>query len=177
MDKVLLISEEKIKKYTLVNDNVDGQYLQVAIQSAQEIDLNNLIGPVLYEKIINDIKMDTLTAPYKLLVDEYITPYLCWQVMSTIQVATNYKLTNSGTIQNNDDKKSAVEYNNGRALCEQFAKYANAYATKMKNFLQCNASTYPEYRQCKNYEWAEDTPLCSIFLEDIPSRKYDYKYK
>lgn len=177
MNKVFLISEQTIKKYTLVNDNIDGQYLQVAIQAAQEIELNNIIGLALYNRIVNDIANNTLADPYKTLVNEYITPYLCWQVMSTIQIATNYKLTNSGTIQNQDERKTATDRNTGRELVEQFQKYANAYATKLKNYLQKNVTIFPEYRQCENFEWAEEPQLSSIYLEDIPLNQYCYKYK
>ena len=47
MKNVLLISEETIKKYSLVSDNLDGKYLYSAIQTAQLVDLDILIGTAL----------------------------------------------------------------------------------------------------------------------------------
>ena len=38
MKNVLLISEATLKKYTLINDNMDGVYILPAIQMAQDID-------------------------------------------------------------------------------------------------------------------------------------------
>ena len=38
-NKVLLISEQTLKTYTLIGDNVDGKYILPAIQTAQDIDL------------------------------------------------------------------------------------------------------------------------------------------
>jgi hypothetical protein len=61
MVKALLISEETLKKYTLVNENVDGKYLLSSINIAQEVDLDILIGGALNNKlqelvITNDIR-------------------------------------------------------------------------------------------------------------------------
>ena len=38
MEKVLLISENTLKKYTLINDNVDSKYILPAIQITQDCD-------------------------------------------------------------------------------------------------------------------------------------------
>ena len=51
MNKVLLISEKTIKKYTLINDNIDGEYLLPAIQMSQDVDLDTTIGTKLNKKI------------------------------------------------------------------------------------------------------------------------------
>jgi hypothetical protein len=98
MTKVFLISEETIKKYSLVNNNVDGKYISSAIQAAQDIDLQTIIGESLVNRLCllvetGDISNNT---NYKLLLDKYITPYMIWQVMSTVQIGLNYKLVNSG---------------------------------------------------------------------------------
>lgn len=179
MTKVFLVSEDKIKSESLVSNNIDGKYLQVAISNAQEIDLCNLLGKCLYDKIISLVSDGSIqTAPsYKMLLDDYIQPYLINQIMCTIQIAINYKFTNSGTIQNQDDKKSSVDYSTGKALASQYEKYANSYATRMKDFIVSHIQSYPEYRQMKDYEYFMDAPLCDIFLDDIPTRKYNYKYK
>ena len=170
MDKVLLISETTLKKYTLINDNVDGMYLLPAIQSAQDIDLDTVIGPVLNKKLqslVADGSIgNTEWANYKFLLDEYVTPYLCWQVMSTIQVALNFKMTNSGVVENQDERKSRLDYASSKALKDQYDKYANSYAMKLKNYLCANCNKYPEYKQTLNYEREERPRLCSIFLED-----------
>lgn len=179
MKKVLLISEATLKKYTLINDNIDGMYLLPAISSAQDIDLDTIIGPVLNRKLQtlvgnNDILLDT-NSKYKTLLDEYVTPYMCWQVMNSIQIALDYKFTNSGMIQNEDERKNRLDYTKSKALADQYQKYANAYALKLKNYLCANSNLYPEYKQTLNNEYEESPRLCSIYLEDDTC--CDYKYK
>lgn len=179
MNKVLLISEETLKTYTLVNDNVDGKYILPAIQTAQDIDLETLIGKALLNKLCSLVEDGSIVdnTDYKLLLDEYITPYLCWQVLSTIQIGLNYKFSNSGMISNDDERKSKLDYKNNQLLQEQYKHYADSYAIKMKDYLCSNSNKYPEYHQCLNYSHAEDVELCGIYLGDIYTESKTYKYK
>lgn len=170
MKNVLLISESTLKKYTLINDNMDGVYILPAIQMSQDIDLDNAIGTKLTNKLKELVGTGTIAdstnANYKKLLDEYVTPYLAWQTMTAIQIGIDYKITNSGVIKNEDEKKSHLDYKNAAALRNQYQKYANAFLTKLKNYLLNNSNKYPEYLQCDDLQHAEDGQLCSIYLGD-----------
>lgn len=178
MEKIFLISEETIKRYTLVNDNVDGMYIQPAIEIAQNVDLNAAIGDVLLNKLkelvlTNDIFLEDYT-DYRTLLDDYVTPYLCWLVMSSVQIAINYKLSNSGVIENYDENKNRLDYKNSQALQNQYEKYANAYGNKLKKYLYKNINKYPEYTMCEYYEHEEDLQLCNIYLPSLNNKnKYN----
>lgn len=178
MEKVLLISETTLKTYTMINDNIDSKYILPAIQITQDCDLDTIIGPVLNNKLQSLVRDGSITEAvnehYKKLLDNYITPYLCWQVMSAVQININYKLTNSGTIVNQDERKTSLDYTNARALQSQYEHYAQSYGAKLRDYLCKNASIYPEYKQCENFECAEDGQLCSIYL---PSSTNHHEYK
>lgn len=176
MNKVLLISEETLKTYSLVNDNIDGKYLLPAIQTAQDIDLETLIGKALLDKLCKLVETGEIVnnTKYRTLLDDYITPYLVWQVMSNLQLGINYKLSNSGVITNDDERKSKLDYRNNQLLQEQYKHYADSYAIKLKDYL-CSGD-YPEYHQCVNHSHAEDVELCGIYLGDININR-GYKYK
>lgn len=179
-DKVLLINEKTLKENSLIDSNIDGKYILPSIELAQNIDLQNVIGKALYDKLIKLVKTNEISLPenadYKYLLDNYITDYLIWQTMSTIQISVNYKFKQSGMIQNQDDRKAAIDYSEGKALASQYEKYANAYCEHLKNYLLKNTNIYPEYMKCDTYQYAMDAPLCSIFLNDIDTLP-DYKYK
>lgn len=178
MNKVLLISEETLKTYTLVNENVDGKYILPAIQTAQDIDLETLIGKALLMKLCSLVESGDITTntDYKVLLDDYITPYLCWQVLSTIQIGLNYKFTNSGVISNEDERRSKLDYRNNQLLQEQYKHFADSYAGKLKDYLCSNSSKYPEYNQCLDNSHEEDVEYCGLYLGDISVGK-GYKYK
>lgn len=176
MSKVLLISEKTLKTVTTINDNVSGMYILPAIQIAQDTDLETAIGPVLLHKLQDLVASGEINnqPDYKTLLDDYITPYMCWTVMSAIQINLNYKFSNSGMIQNQDDKKMAIDYSNGQALAKQYEWYASSYGQKLKKYLCSNSAKFPEYHQCENHQREEEISLCDIFLEDIPHTKNRY---
>lgn len=176
-NEVLLVSESTLKSYIL-NDNIDGSYITPAIRVSQDIELSTAIGPVLLKKLqdlVADGKInDEENAKYKTLLDDYITPYLIWQTMTAIQINLNFKFSNSGMIQNQDERKGNIDYRSGKELMAQYEKYANSYGNKLKKYLCANSNKYPEYRQMENFDGEEDLPLCSIYLGDSRSNKYNY---
>ena len=175
MSKVLLISESTIKKNSLINNNLDGMYLTPTIEIVQQIDLDTLIGPALKDKLCNLVGSGAISsnenAYYKELLDDYVTNYMIWAVMAQIQISVNYKMTNSGVIQNQDEKKTPADYATLRALQKQYDNYAAAYATKMKDYIDNNIQHFPEARQCKNYEVAEDVNPSGIFFPSSGCRR------
>lgn len=166
---VLLISEATLKEYSLINQNIDGLFILPAIRTAQDLDLSTVIGPALLNKLQDMVADGSITEEankkYKLLLDKYITPYLAWSVMTAIQLNINFKLTNSGVIQNQDERKSAIDYRSGKELIAQYEKYTSSYAMKLKNYLCSHSNDYPEYRKVVDFEGEEDPMLCSIFLD------------
>jgi hypothetical protein len=104
MARVLLISEATLKKNSVINNNVDGMYILPAIEYAQDAGLQPLLGTKLYNKLMDlvaDGSIQTET-DYKVLLDEYITPYLLNKVTADIQIPLTYKLRNQGVVQQTD---------------------------------------------------------------------------
>lgn len=177
MDKILLISENTLKKLSPLSSNLDGVYLYPTICLAQDLDLTNIIGPALVNRLcelVNEGNIDDYS-DYKYLLDTYVTNYLVWAVTSNIIPLINYKLANAGASVNTDTQRSTLDYNYSKNLKEQYDNYANAYATKMKDFLCANSSKYPEYRKWVNYEGANEPQRCGIVFDN--GNCYDYKFK
>ena len=182
MEKVYLISESTIKKNSLINNNLDGMYLQPTIELVQNIDLDTLIGPKLKEKLCTLVGSGEITLPlnswYKKLLDEYVTDYMIWMVMSQIQLSVSFKMNNSGLTQNQDEKKQGVDMGSVRALEQQYRNYASSYGTRMKDFLDANTVHYPEYRAVKDYEMAAKRyPAAKTFLIVGYLREIDARLK
>lgn len=80
MEYTLLINSDTLKQLSLIDINVDEQYIRPATISAQEISLVQLIGSPLYkaicEKVNNNTIRDAENSAYKYLLDNYISIYL-----------------------------------------------------------------------------------------------------
>ena len=65
MNKVLLISEETLKTYTAIQNNVQSDELRFSILQSQQIFLQESLGTNLYEKILRLVDTgDIEIAPY-----------------------------------------------------------------------------------------------------------------
>ena len=75
---VLLVSSQKIKAFTNVNENLDEQLLLPNIQIAQDIGLQTILGGEFYQHILNAAQTGTLTTAETTLLEDYISPYILW---------------------------------------------------------------------------------------------------
>lgn len=102
MDKIYLISEKQLRAESLINDNVDGVYINAAILSAQNIDLQEVVGTGLYNDICTKVVNKTITDEWEILLEQYIHPYLINRVMANIAIPLQFKFRNAGIVTNND---------------------------------------------------------------------------
>ncbi len=82
MTDTLLLSWTKLKQYSDINDSVDPSLLKNNIRVSQDIELQRVIGTVLYEKLLTLVETKTIddaaNANYKKLLDDYIQPMLLY---------------------------------------------------------------------------------------------------
>lgn len=149
MSKIYLISEKTLKEDTFINDNIGGEMLNPSIAEAQDISLQEILGTKLLNKVLGlvetgDIKNDEY-ADYKALLDEYITPYLEWKVMSTIQIPLAYKMRNLGVVQTNDTNVYSAGLKDAQAIADYYDSKASFYSLRLSKYLHANHNKYPEY--------------------------------
>lgn len=169
MAKVFLISSKTLKTDGLINDNVGDEMLKPAIQEAQDIFLQQIIGTKLMNKVCDMVGDGTIAqnSDYKLLLDEYITPYLNFKVMASIQIPLAYKMRNLGIVQTNDNNIYNVNMNDVKALIEHYDNRAGFYSIRLTKFLSANNTIYPEYMStdsCADFRSNKNTFECPVFL-------------
>lgn len=147
MAKVLLISEKTLKENSIINNNVDGMYLLPAIEFAQDSGLQLLIGTKLYNKLMDLVATGDIQTEldYKLLLDEYITPYLLNKVTADIQLPLAYKLRNQGLVQQTGENTYVPSLKDTQYIIQHYENQANFYGGRLSDYLKANRSKYPEY--------------------------------
>lgn len=75
-----MISEQRLKDYTPINENVDTSELRFSIQMAQNIFVQESLGTNLFNHMLTLISGGTISSPgninYKTLLDDFIAPML-----------------------------------------------------------------------------------------------------
>lgn len=164
MARVLLISEQTLKKNSVVNNNVDGMYILPAIEYAQDAGLQPLLGTKLYNKLMSLVEDGSImtSIDYKFLLDEYIAPYLINKVTADIQIPLAFKLRNQGVVQNTSENTYVPSLKDMQYVAQSYENKANFYGNRLSDYLRANRSKYPEY--------------CSIdSCADMPSDSGAYK--
>ena len=143
--RVYLISEETLKSETILNDHVGCEFIGPAIETSQEIYLQQLIGTSLLQDLYNKVENGTLNEYDKELLDDYITPYLKFKVLSEITIPITFKYRNSGVVMTNNE----YVYNSGMKDAQQLASYydqrANFFAIRLGDWLCVNSVKFPAY--------------------------------
>lgn len=152
MTQVYLISEKTLKEDSLLNDNTGSEFLSAAIELAQNIHLQELIGTKLLNRICSMVEDGSISGEtaYKSLLDAYITPYLEWMVTSLIQVPIAFKTRNLGVVQTNDERVNNAGLKDVQVLEQYYANKASFYGLRLTKFLKANSTIYTEYCKCDN---------------------------
>ena len=152
MTNILLISEDTLKTYSHLNDNVFGKSLTPAIITAQDIYLQKFLGSCLYKKILELVKSGEIRnenyAMYKELLDNYIANFLIYQTLANLIPEISTKITNMGLVVSNDEHVQNVTQGERDLVMGQYQKYADAYCKMMQDFLKENRDSFPELNCC-----------------------------
>lgn len=139
MVKILLCSEDWLKTNSSINDNLFGKYLTVAIREAQDINLQTYLGECLYKRILGMVADGSITAStnesYKALLDDYIQPFLLYQVQANLIPTINIKVGNIGSVVSKDEYINTLSQGNIDLVQSDFQHKADFYAKRMLDFI------------------------------------------
>ena len=152
MTNILLISEDTLKTYSHLNENIWGKSLTPAIITAQDIYLQKFLGSCLYKKVLELVKSGEIRnenyAMYKELLDSYITNFLIYQTLANLIPEISTKITNMGLVTSSDEHVQNVTQGERDLVMGQYQKYADAYCKMMQDFLKENRDSFPELNCC-----------------------------
>lgn len=149
--KVYIIGCNYIKENSELQDNVEDKFLKRSILSAQDIDIQSLLGSQLYELVHTELynyKLTgtTITTRIKTLVDDYIVPVLLYSVLRDVIPFILMKMTPSSVSQNdNNTNNNQTEYKIVALFRKEYETKYQHYANRLTFFLKENELTYPEW--------------------------------
>jgi hypothetical protein len=145
MTDVFIISEANLRQFTDLNNNVDSELLKNAIREAQDIETQRILGTKLYEKILNDIKNNTLSGDYETLVLNWIQNALLYEAYYYALEDIYLRPRNNGLlIPQGGENSTAADgtwYNRKRQSVENKKQF---YEERLTNYLIQNQGNYPE---------------------------------
>lgn len=148
MTTTFLISEAKLREYTDIDNNVDTALIKNGIRESQDIELQRLLGTLLYDKLLSDVDAGTLTGNYQTLVNDYVQDFLIyaayWYILDSIYLRSR---NNGLLIPNGGENSDSVDrtlYNVKRQSVKNKMEY---YADGLKDYLIEEEASFPELTQ------------------------------
>ena len=144
-NNVILVSEEKVKAFSSINDNVSVELLLPSIGISQDIGLQSLLGTKFLDHLKDAVSNNTLTSAESLLLDEYISAYLIhrgyWEVLPDIF----FRMKNKGISIGLSENSSPASVDDMRYLRSIQQNRFEFYQHRMLDFIKNNQSDYPDY--------------------------------
>jgi len=195
MTQTFLISEAKLREFTDIDNNVDTALIKNGIRESQDIELQRLLGTLLYNQMLSLVENGDIStsnyAAYKTLLDSYIQNFLLYAAYFYILDSIYLRSRNNGLITpnggENSDVASQTLYNLKRQSTKNKMEF---YAQKLRDYLIEEESSFPEltesnklYEQYPDYDQQYGSPF--VFRKDGYAQEakrrgiplYDIRYK
>lgn len=145
MTDVFIISEENLRQFTDINNNVDSKLLKNAVREAQDIEIQRILGTKLYNAILLKIKTNTLTGDYEYLVLNWVQNALLYHSYYYSLEDIYLRPRNNGLLSptggENSEKVDSTWYNRKRESVKNKAQF---YSERLTNYLIQKQGLYPE---------------------------------
>ena len=143
--QVLLVSEQRLKQWTQLDDNVRLNEITPHILQASDIYIQNLVGSKLYARLQAGIIANDLNADEELLLNDYVGKTLMQYALFMILPSIKYKVVNQGIVNGTSEETAPTTLEELRYLRGTVLDTAEFYATRLVEFFRDNPGMFPEY--------------------------------
>ena len=139
----LFINPAVIKNTTYIDENIDEKYIRVAIETAQQLYIEPIIGSGIYDQLQTQINAGTLTALNTTLLTDAIHPALEYWTLHELIEPLLYKFNNKNIAKKNSDNSTAIDLDEAIHLKGKFRNIAEYRTERLRLYLVENESDYP----------------------------------
>lgn len=149
---ILLVSSDYIKAHSGLNDNTYDKMVLPALERAQDLDLCEILGECLVKSLQQKVSDGTISDPsnvlYKVLLDNYVAPFLTYTVLSNITLELGQVMGNGGIDTITDEHRQSLSFDERGQLKDYWKHHADGYCLKMQKWLKNNRTAFPELTGC-----------------------------
>lgn len=181
MAEVLLTSEEFVKSISNISDNLAGKYMLPAIREAQEINLREILGDALTDRLKKIVELGQTNNPENAIYKELIEVsqyFLAYQTIAGLPYKVGYKIGNIGVAKTTDTNVQGSTLAEISNIQNYYQSKADFYAAKIQRFALENYTQLPELTQNDCYHIRKNlhsSATCSIWLGGARGKIYGKK--
>ncbi len=146
-----LISSNYLYNSSILDDNVDPKLLDSNIVYAQNTHIQEILGEALYMSIMNQSAANIYTSVYyQTLLYNWIQPALMYWALYESAPYIQFKFTNKSILKQTSDHSEAIALTDLTYLRNDLRNKAEAYTSRVREYIINNPSQLPEYYQTVN---------------------------
>lgn len=183
--QVLLISEVKLKNWSTLHQNTDMALLNNGVFMAQELGLQTLIGTKgydYYQNLVIQVQVSgaTMSQPDRIMLEDYIAPYLIHRAYYEIIPEIYARKMNKGLIAGQTEQGVTVGIKEMSYFRDIEQGRYEFYAQRMQDRIRSYSNDYPWYYSYNDKDGmpnSKETYFAGIHLEPglrYPPRKQSW---
>lgn len=151
----LFITEDKLKSFTGIDQNVDPEILYPFVIQSQDLYVQSTLGTKLYNALktyVNDYVTAQTPIPqaYKTLLDDYVANMVVYYTYYLALPHIKYKTTNKGLMSGTSEVGETISLEEVQFLMNKVNSTAQFYNERLRDFLVAYQEDYPEYQSYTN---------------------------
>jgi len=146
---VLFISEDKLKRSTTINGNVDVELLRPYMKVAQDLHVWTKLGSQLYNDLQTKITAGSLNADETTLINDYIQDALVHWTLYEAVPFLGYKIMNKDIVRQTSETSTTATLEELNFLRNTVLNTAEWYTERLIDYLCENSTLFPKYNTNK----------------------------
>jgi len=144
-DTVLLVSEQRMKQWTALDNNIRIDVLTPSILNAQNVYTQQILGTRFYDRLREGVMNNDLTANESAFLKDYVGPALMQYALYLVLPSLKYKLVEKGIVSGTSEETAATTLDDMKYLRQSAMELAQFYDERLREYLKDNPGMFPEY--------------------------------
>lgn len=141
----LLVSEQRFKQWTNVDDNVRTEDITPFIIQAQDLYLQHSLGTLFYTRLKNGVIAADLNADEMAFLNDYIGPMLMQWALYLMLPGLKYRLVDKGIVSGTSEETAATSLDELKYLRQSVMDTAEFYTKRLVEYLVDHPAMFPQY--------------------------------
>jgi hypothetical protein len=175
MENVLLVSEQRMKQWTSLDNNIRIDLLTPSIIQAQDIYIQDTLGTKFYKRLKAGVIANDLTTDESAFLKDYVGPCLIQYALYLLLPNLKYKMVEAGIVNGTSEETQATTLEEMQYLRESALDTGQFYNQRMLEYLIDNPGMFADYTNpgTDGMYPNKDTPYFSGLQTEIPLKRND----
>lgn len=149
-ETVLLVSEQRMKQWTSLDNNIRIDVLTPSILNAQETYTQDSLGTKFFNRLKDGVKANDLNANEEMFLRDYVGPALMQFALYLLLPHLKYKIVEKGILNGTSEETSPTTLQELQYLRETTLDTAQFYDKRLRQFLIQNPNMFNEWLTWEN---------------------------